>query len=153
MVAGRTLLERAVAALTPLCREVIVTGRSEAPAPCVPDRPAPGLGPLGGICAALHHAQGRALDGVVTVPVDCLGFDDEVLAALLPGPACIASLPVAGVWPVGALPLVEAILAGPPPHSLRRLAGACGARAVTSSHPLGNFNTPADLAAWENGDE
>jgi len=148
-VGGRTLLDSAVAVLSGLCAEVVVVGREGGVVPGVPDRPGPGLGPLGGICGALHHAAGRGLAAVVTLPVDSLGFDGDALSALLPGPACAVQQPVVGVWPVSVLPVVEAILGGTGRHSLRELAEACGARMVELPRPLGNFNSPAELAAWE----
>jgi molybdopterin-guanine dinucleotide biosynthesis protein A len=57
---GRTLLARAVEALQAQCDAVVVVGREDAPVPTLPDRPRPGMGPLGGIAAALHHAADTA---------------------------------------------------------------------------------------------
>ncbi|MGH6786529.1 MAG: NTP transferase domain-containing protein, partial [Novosphingobium sp.] len=52
---GHTLLARAVALLSGWCEHVVVVGRATAPAPTLPDWPRPGMGPLAGIAAALHH--------------------------------------------------------------------------------------------------
>ena len=67
---GQTLLDRAVATLAQQCDAVIVAGRAEAPAPIVPDRPRPGMGPLAGLNGALHHALAHGYDAVLSVPVD-----------------------------------------------------------------------------------
>jgi molybdopterin-guanine dinucleotide biosynthesis protein A len=80
--------------------------------------------------------------------VDAVGADD-VCAALAPAPAFVESQPVIGLWPVAALPALEAILLGTGKHSLRAFAAACGARGVSLAHAPANINTTADLAALE----
>ena len=54
-VAGHTLMAQAVDTLSGWCDHVIVIGRETAPAPTLPDWPAAGMGPLGGIAAALRQ--------------------------------------------------------------------------------------------------
>lgn len=149
---GTTLLERAVAGLAALCGDVVVIGRGEAPVMTVPDRPAPGLGPLGGIAGALHYAGEQGYDAVLVYPVDGGSCGPDLLAALDPGPAYCESQPVIGLWPVSTLVAVEGILAGNGSHSLRAFAAATGARAVALALPPANINTPADLAALETSD-
>ena len=151
MLDGATLLDRAVATLAALCSEVVVVGRDVAPVPVVPDHPAPGMGPLGGIAGALRHANSGGFDAVLSLPVDAVGFDAAGLSALVPGPSCCSAQPVIGLWPVTVMPVVEAILAGEGRHSLRQLADAAGARLVALPAVTGNINTPADLAACEAG--
>lgn len=144
---GQTLLDRAVAALTGLCDAVVVVGRSEAPAQVLPDRPRPGMGPLGGLAAALAHAADNGFEAVLSCPVDAVGLDQEGLAALRPAPAFVGSQPVVGLWPASALAVLDTLLASHGRHSLRAFAEAIAARPVSLGKVLPNINTPADLAA------
>ncbi|MBX9898258.1 MAG: molybdenum cofactor guanylyltransferase [Qipengyuania sp.] len=145
---GQALLDIALAALAPQCDAVCVVGRRAPGLASLADWPAPGMGPLGGIAAALRHAGERGFAEVLTVPVDVPDLPPDLRARLEPAPACLADLPVAGLWPIGALPLLEAIVTRPGRHAVRDFATACEARLVALGHPLANINTPADLALW-----
>ncbi len=147
---GDSLLGHAVALLTRQCAAVVVVGREEAPAPTLPDWPAPGMGPLGGIAAALRHAGDMGYTAVLTVSVDAVGLDEPLLDALLPGPSYVEGQPVIGLWPATAMVAVEGILAGDGKHSMRALIEATGARPVRLHRPPANINTPEDLAALSN---
>lgn len=146
---GRTLLARAVDALAGWCEHVIVVGRAEAPAPTLPDWPRPGMGPLAGIAAALHHARDEDYEFVLTCGVDSLALPDDLPDLLGPAPAYLAAQPVIGLWPASAARAIEDILHSQGRHSLRRFAEAIGARAVSSLADPANINTPADLVALE----
>ncbi len=139
---GQTLLARAVASLEAQCDRVIVVGRSD-----VPDRPRAGMGPLGGINAALHHAQAKGYASVLTCGVDCGGLGSETRAELTPAPAYVADQPVIGLWPVSAAPALDAFLATDAKHSMRAFAEMIGARPVTLSAKTANINTREDLAS------
>lgn len=141
---GRPLLEHALAALTPLCDVCVIVGRDSPRATSIPDWPAPGMGPLGGIAGALRHADG--FDQVLSVPVDCLDLPAELLAALTPSPAFLADQPVIGLWPLAARAPLAALLAADTRHSMRAFAEAIGARPVAGLAGARNINTPADLA-------
>lgn len=145
---GGTLLEIALAALAAQCDAVCVVGRKLPSLASLSDWPAPSMGPLGGIAAALRHAAESGFDQVLTAPVDVPDLPRDLRARLEPAPAYLADLPVAGFWPVSALPALEALLSRPGRHAVRDLAAACGARAVKLDRPLANINTPADLNLW-----
>jgi len=145
---GTSLMERAIATLSRQCRAVVVVGREDAPVPCLPDWPAPGMGPLGGLAAALHFARERGFTQVLSLPVDGL-VGEGLLGQLYPGPSYVASQPVIGLWPVEICRTIEVLLRGDGRHSLRALAQACDARAVELAQPPANINTPQDLAALE----
>jgi molybdopterin-guanine dinucleotide biosynthesis protein A len=154
---GRTLLDLAVASLADLCDTVVVVGREAAPVQVLPDRPRAGMGPLGGLAAALHHADAHGYDAVLSCSVDSLGLDAVLRDALEPAPAYVASQPVIGLWPACAALTLDALLAGEGRHSMRAFADAIGARPVQLKRNPANINTPedllgADLAAVEQRD-
>ncbi len=144
-VDGRTLLDHAIAALTPHCNAVAISGRASATMLALPDWPAPGLGPLGGIAAALRHATASGFASVLSVPVDCLALPADLRARLGDAPAYVEQMPVIGLWPVSALPVLATILADGRDRSLRGFTRAIGARTVTGIDGLTNINRPADL--------
>ncbi len=146
---GASLIERAVTRLSPWCDAVVVVGRTSAPAPVLPDWPAPGMGPLGGIAAALRHAEAQGFAEVLTVGVDCPNLPDDLPARLGAAPAMLAAQPVIGLWPASAADDVAAILQGSGKHSLRALAERIGAREIALPSDPANINTPADLAELE----
>jgi molybdenum cofactor guanylyltransferase len=149
---GRTLIARAVDTLSGWCEHVVVAGRASAPAPCLPDWPREGMGPLAGIAAALHLARDEGYAAVLTCGVDSAMLPDDLPARLAPAPAYLADQPVIGLWPAGALGAIEAILTGTGRHSMLRFAAAIGARPVRLAAGPANINTPADLAALEKPD-
>jgi molybdopterin-guanine dinucleotide biosynthesis protein A len=144
---GRTLLARAIATLAAQCDAVVVVGRNDAPANTIPDRPAGGMGPLGGIAAALHHAMSHGYTDVLTCGVDSAGLGANTLADLAPSPAYCADQPVIGLWPASASGAVDALLASDAKHSMRAFAEMIEARGVKLVAIPANINTRDDLAA------
>lgn len=142
---GQSLLARAVDALSGWCERVVVVGRTVAPAPCLPDWPRSGMGPLGGLAAALHLAADEGYAAVLSIGVDTAGLPDDLPALLAPGPAYVAAQPVIGLWPVSASPELDALLESEAKHSMRALAGLIGARGVSLPSEPENINTPEDL--------
>ena len=143
---GATLLERAVATLRRYCGTVVIAGRMEGPVPGVADWPEAGLGPLGGLAGALIYARDAGFKAMLTCGVDSLGLPDDLISRLSPAPACLAAQPVVGLWPVSALPVLEAILTGGERRSMRHFAERAGGRLVELTEPPANINTPEDLA-------
>lgn len=146
---GHTLLAHAVDTLSGWCEHIIVVGRETAPAPTLPDWPRAGMGPLGGIAAALHHARDEGYEFLLTCGVDSFGLPEDLPELLSPAPAFLSAQPVIGLWPASIAATVEAILHSEGSHSLKRLAEAVGARPVTTAADPANINTQADLAALE----
>ena len=144
-LAGHTLLARAVDLLSGWCEHVVVAGRETAPAPTLPDWPQAGMGPLGGIAAALHLATDQGYATVLSIGVDAPDLPEDLPALLAPAPAYLAAQPVVGLWPVSALSAIETILEGTGKHSMRAFADAIGARAVRLATDPANINTPDDL--------
>lgn len=149
VLGGETLLMRSVDLLSGWCEKVVVVGREEAPAPTLPDRPRPGMGPLGGIAAALYDARDEGYEAVLTCGVDSLDLPENLPSLLSPAPAYLADQPVVGLWPVSAIAAIEEVLRGDGRHSMRQFAEAIDARAVQTGRASSNINTPEDLAEAE----
>ncbi|OYX47727.1 MAG: molybdenum cofactor guanylyltransferase [Sphingomonadales bacterium 32-64-22] len=146
---GRTLLERAVEALAHICAKVVIVGRTDGPAECVPDAPRPGMGPLGGVAGALNHARDQQFASVLTTSVDSVGLPENLLELLSPASAYLEKQPVIGHWNIDAASIAERILQSEGRHSMIAFAKAANARGVQSASTPANINTPADLAALE----
>jgi len=148
-VGGQSLLTRAIDTLSGWCELVVVVGREEAPAPTLPDSPRAGMGPLGGLSAALHLARDEGYESVLSCGVDSAELPENLLDLLSPAPAYLADQPVIGLWPASAAKTLDALLRGDGRHSMRAFAEAIDARAVKSNVKPANINTPADLAELE----
>ena len=124
---------------------MVVCGREEAGFVCIPDWPEAGLGPLGGLAAALRHSTASGFTHVLSAGVDVPDLPHD-LAALLAGEgaAIVESQPVVGLWPAATLPALEAFLGGGG-RALYRFADAIGARRIDLAAPLMNVNRPEDL--------
>ncbi|MFM7376706.1 MAG: molybdenum cofactor guanylyltransferase [Erythrobacter sp.] len=142
---GARLIDRVAAALSAQCEAVVVCGREESGFACLPDWPEPGLGPLGGLAAALRHAGDRGFQGVLSAGVDVPDLPHDLAAALTSeGVAIVESQPVVGLWPVRAGPLLAGFMADGG-RSLYRFADHVGARRVELPRALMNVNRPEDL--------
>ena len=144
---GRRLLDLAVETLGGWCDEVVVVGREDAPAKTLADWPAAGMGPLGGIAAALRFANRESFTEVLSCAVDSVGLPGDLPALLAPAPACLSEQPVVGLWPATAFAAASAILKGPGRHSMMAFAEAIGARRLVLEVPPANINYPRDLSA------
>jgi len=143
-----------------VARLVVVGGDSMAGFDHTPDKPVPGLGPLGGVLGALDRAQRLGFALVATVPCDAYRLPADLVRRLGEGDISRGTFadtpqgpcPVFGLWPVGLADELVAYLADATPQrspSLRRWIGRCGARAVSwpDIAQFGNINTPDDLQA------
>lgn len=142
---GRRLIDRVAEALAAQCEAVVVCGRVEPGFACISDWPETGLGPLGGLAAALRHAAAGGHDAVLSAGVDVPDLPHDIAARLAgDGAAIVESQPVVGLWPVATAPLLEAFLDGGG-RSLYRFADHVGARRVDLDRLLMNVNRPEDL--------
>ncbi|MEP7223130.1 MAG: molybdenum cofactor guanylyltransferase [Novosphingobium sp.] len=148
---GRTLIDLAVESLARWCGRVVIVGRTEGPAPCLPDWPRPGMGPLGGLAAALRLAEEQGFAAVLSCGVDSPGLPEDLPLLLAPAPAYFADQPVIGLWPSAGASVIAGILEGNGRHSMRAFAEAVGARAVEPPTALANVNRASDLAALGDG--
>lgn len=145
---GKPLVEHVADRLRTVTGDLILCGRGYGGLRAIPDRPAADMGPLGGLNAALHHAQAHGFAAVLTLGCDT----PDVPAALLErlhgaaGPVYVARLPVIGRWPAALAADLDAFLAEDRKHSIRAWAERTGAAAIDWPD-LANINVPADLAA------
>ncbi len=145
---GRALIDRVVDAVAPQVDALVVVGRTHPGLTCIPDRPAPDLGPLGGIAAALHHAAALGYAQILTVPCDAPFLPAELRRHLSAAGSAVylADLPVVGWWPADAHATLDAMLAGGGSRSVRAFADRIGALGVAGPTEIANVNTPDDLA-------
>ena len=143
---GARLIDRVASALAAQCSGVVVCGREEPGFACIPDWPETGLGPLGGLAAALRHAETGGFSHVLSAGVDVPDLPHDLAPSLAgEGAAIVESQPVVGLWPVSEFPALEAFLGGGG-RSLYRCADALGARRIDLPRALMNVNRPEDLA-------
>ena len=142
---GERLIDRVAAALAAQCDGVVVCGRDEPAFACIPDWPETGLGPLGGLAAALRHAEAQGFSHVLSAGVDVPDLPHDLATSLAgEGAAIVESQPVVGLWPVADFPALGDFLSGGG-RSLYRFADHVGARRVELPATLMNVNYPEDL--------
>lgn len=146
---GRPLIEHALLTLGRYAVIVGVAGRDHPGALSIADRPARGLGPLGGLAGALHFAADNGFAQVLTCGVDSVDLPEDLFDLLSPAPAILAAQPVIGLWPASAAAALDAFLADDPRRSVRGFAASIGARAIETAHAPANINTPQDLTRLE----
>jgi molybdopterin-guanine dinucleotide biosynthesis protein A len=154
LIDGKPMLDRVIEALAPQVDGILVCGRESPDHRCVPDRPAPDLGPLGGLNAALHHAAANGFGAVISVPCDTPRLPAD-LRAQLGEPdegVVVQGLPVIGLWPARLAGALDDFLA----HTESRAVGAwvvhVGARRAALRDLPANVNTPSDLDRLTGGD-
>lgn len=142
---GRTLLDHAIAGLAPHVEQVMICGRAAGLA----DRPAPDMGPLGGLNAALHHAQAHGFAGILTTGCDMPVYPADLPARLIGEQAAILEgQQLLGWWPASLANALDAHLAEANNRSIYGWLDRIGARVVTvPGLALPNINRPEDLAA------
>ncbi|WP_447725781.1 molybdenum cofactor guanylyltransferase [Sphingomonas koreensis] len=151
MLNGRSLIEHVADALGRSCGALVVCGREYPSLPSLEDRPRAGLGPLGGLCAALAYGKDAGFDAVLSAPCDAPGLPEDILPRLSEkgGSAYVVNLPVIGLWPCALAGQLHAYLEQEADRSLRAWARAASATPVELAHALTNINTPVELAALQ----
>ncbi|WP_176591778.1 molybdenum cofactor guanylyltransferase [Sphingobium sp. EM0848] len=153
MLAGRSLLNHAAAALGAHVEQVVVCGRQLSGMVGLADRPAPDMGPLGGLNAALHHAAAQGYDAVLTTGCDMPVYPAGLAEALIgDGAAILKGQQLAGFWPARLASELDAHLAEENNRSIYGWLERIGARIVERPDlVLPNINRPEDLEGWEQG--
>ena len=148
-LAGRPMVARVADTLDRFTDEIVLCGHP-APPPgliSVADQPRAGLGPLGGLAGALHHARARGHAGVLSVGCDTPILEDDLLDRLRAAREAtfVVDAPIIGYWPVALYDTLIAHLATDPRRSMRGWTTAIDATPITLQRPIPNVNTPADL--------
>ncbi|MET0374939.1 MAG: molybdenum cofactor guanylyltransferase [Rhizorhabdus sp.] len=153
LLEGRPLVEHAAALLRPIVDDIVLCGRAYADLPAIADRPRGGMGPLGGMNAALHHARAHGFTAVLTLGCDTPHVPIALLDRLraVGSAAFVVGLPVIGHWPAGLADDLDAFLAEDRKHAIRAWAERVGAEPIDGP-ALANINEPADLARLSDGD-
>lgn len=144
LVGGRALLDHVADALRGQAEALVVCGREWPGLTSLADRPAPDMGPLGGLCAALCHARDKGFDAVLSAGCDVL----PVPVTALRMSEYIDGQPLFGLWPADLAERLDRHLATQPDRSMRRWIAASGMRPVLSAVALHNLNTRDDLALY-----
>ena len=149
---GRTLLDHAVASIAPHVAAVVICGRAAEGMTGLADRPAADMGPLGGLNAALHHAQSHGFDAVLTTGCDMPVYPAALAQALVgEGAAILKGQQLAGFWPACLASELDAHLAEENNRSIYGWLERIGARVIDRPDiVLPNINRPGDLEGLEN---
>lgn len=146
---GRPLLDHAVAALEPYVARIAICGRSDPRWISLADQPAPDLGPLGGLAAALVHARDHGFDAVLSTGCDMPSLPGAIVESLIgEGPAVVEGQQLIGYWPADLADRLLDHLGRSARRSIREWMEQVAPRIVPATAPLPNINRPEDLAVW-----
>lgn len=148
---GAPLLAHAAHALGSHVAALVLCGRRQEGFTCLADRPAPDMGPLGGLNAALHHAEEEGFGGVLSIGCDMPVLPPALARALIgdrTGAAVAEGQHLLGYWPAALAPVLDRHLSGGGDRSIRVWMARVGPRTVTAP-ALPNINTPDDLRRWQ----
>lgn len=144
----KALIDHVSDMLAPQVDAVVVCGRQWTGRASIADCPVPGMGPLGGLNAALQHASHYGYDAVLTAGCDVLPVPD--LRALVgPVAAVIDEQWLFGFWPVALAASLDAHLVSQQDRSIRHWIAVCGARRVACATSFHNFNTRDDFELYK----
>jgi molybdenum cofactor guanylyltransferase len=145
IIAGRPLIEHAIAALSAQTEALVLCGGVYHDLPVLEDRPAPNMGPLAGLNAALHWAQNNGFSHVLAVPVDVYPLPDTLVDLLSGhGPAVLADQHLVGLWPAELGAELDVFLKSGK-RAVRGWNEHAGARPVDDPPGLTNINRIEDL--------
>lgn len=150
LVDGLPLLNHAIRSLRHVTPDVVICGREWPGVTSLDDRPAAGMGPLGGLNAALRHGRSNGFQWVLSLACDTPFIETGVLSDLVARQAAcfVEGHPVIGLWPTRACEVLDRFLATDERHSLRNFASAISAQAHRVPGEIANFNRPQDLQKW-----
>jgi molybdopterin-guanine dinucleotide biosynthesis protein A len=161
---GKALIDHVIARLRPQVDAlVLLGGAGRGDLATLPDRPGPGLGPLGGLNASLHAAHHDGFEWVLTAPCDSPLLPSDYHALLrttVLQQDCWATFvvsgerrhPAFGLWRTALADTLDAYLTNanqPSDRAVHRFASTVGAVPTRVDDPAGfaNINHPDDLAA------
>ncbi len=148
-IGGKRLLDLVAGSLGPQVAELVVCGRAEAEYTSLADRPETGIGPLGGLLAALRYAAKNGHDAVLSTGCDAPDLPGDLGEQLCGNTAAIVeSQPVIGYWPTALAATLDAFIADGG-RSVYGFAERAAARSVRLKAPLANINRPQDMESYK----
>jgi molybdenum cofactor guanylyltransferase len=145
---GRALIDRVADGLRPQCDALIICGRTWPGIAAVDDRPAPDMGPLGGLNAALYAAQQNGFDIVISAGCDVLPVP---LFPTSDGAAYFDGHYLFGIWPVALADQLDRHLTAQSNHSMRYWIATSGAQPIACDTVFHNLNTREDFERYAGG--
>jgi molybdenum cofactor guanylyltransferase len=144
----RPLIEHVADGLRGQVERLIVCGRGWPGIEWVQDRPSAGMGPLGGLNAALHYAQQEGFDVVATSGCDVLPVPE--FPRELPGgnAVFVDGHYLLGLWPVELASALDKHLSGQNNLSMRHWIAEIGAQPIDTAAAFYNLNTQSDVAQY-----
>ncbi|EMD83838.1 molybdenum cofactor guanylyltransferase [Pacificimonas flava] len=145
---GKSLVSHAAEALAQQCEDVVVCGGCLAGFRSLEDRPRAGLGPLGGLNAALHLADRTGLRGALCVPVDVHPLPFDLRGNLVgTAPCVLREQRTVGWWPASLAAQLDEHLAAGHRSFLSWIEATDAQMLDDSAFALINVNRPHDMAA------
>jgi molybdopterin-guanine dinucleotide biosynthesis protein A len=145
-IGGRAMLDVVIEQLRPQCADLVVAGRDWRGEMRIDDLPRPGLGPLGGLAAALVYARAHDHELVLTSGCDLPELPDGLVALLAPADAVLADQPTVSLWRAERADALLAWIKKSDRRSIFAWAAEAGARRVAGP-AMANVNRPEDLEA------
>jgi molybdopterin-guanine dinucleotide biosynthesis protein A len=145
---GQPMIARIHERLAPQVTKVVVCGRPWAGLVGLLDHPRPGLGPLGGLAAALAYAELQNYSAVMSTGCDLPNLPLNLIEQLAPGPTVVQGQPLLGLWPTTFAEILYAYLERTDDFSMRSWLRHAVAREVDLGIRFANINTPADLTRF-----
>jgi molybdopterin-guanine dinucleotide biosynthesis protein A len=151
---NRRLIDIVADSLIQQVDTVVICGRDLPGFQHLPDRPIPGLGPLGGLSASLHHANLNGYDAVLSVATDILPLPLELFGWLSnrsennTRATVVAGQHIIGLWPAALADRLDDHLAQENNRSIHGWIIASNAVAVDTGLIFHNINTAHDLTQF-----
>lgn len=143
---GVRMIDHVIAGLAPQVDRLVICGRDEPGYHCIEDRPFSGVGPLGGLAAALRYAHVAGFSDVLTSACDTpLVPPDLVQQLACDGAAIVSSQPLFGYWPASLSEQLDNFLIDPANRAVSHWADVAQARRVRYPIAIPNINTIAEL--------
>jgi molybdenum cofactor guanylyltransferase len=149
LIEGKALIDHVAGGLRPQVDALVVVGREWPGLISIPDRPNPQMGPLGGLCGAMHYAQQEGFDLVLTTGCDTLPVADYSKLGDAPVPAVVLGQRLSGIWPISLAGQLEAHLLAQTNWSVRHWMAICGAVEVDLEMEFHNLNRTSDLDSFK----
>ena len=148
---GKSLMDHAIDILRRVTPDIVICGRPWPGHVMVPDYPAAGLGPLGGLCGGLRHAQETGAAYVLTIGCDTPLVPPELIDRLIgiEGASFLEELPIIGHWPSDLAPELTTYLETQGDRSLRGWTRWVKAKPYKAGYPIPNINSLAELKELE----